>query len=206
MNLSRFNRLWIASHLLVFVGLSACEKPPSAQQVTLETAYGDVVIDLYTDKAPLSAGDFIRYIDGGLYKDAGFYRVVRPDNDNGSPVISVIQGGLLYDSAGLDPVTHEPTSVTGLRHLDGTVSLARDEVGTGSAAAFFICIGDQPSLDEGGMRNPDGAGFAAFGRVVSGMDAVREILNLTGSAATDDPYLKDQMLPDPVLFHAGLAS
>ena len=79
------------------------------------------------------------------------------------------------DSKYLDPITHEPTSLTGLRHRNGTISIARDAVGTGTAGAFFVCIGDQPALDFGGKRNPDGQGFAAFGHVTNGMRLIREI-------------------------------
>ena len=86
-----------------------------------------------------------------------------------------MQGGLTDDSKYLDPITHEPTSLTGLRHRNGTISIARDAVGTGTAGAFFVCIGDQPALDFGGKRNPDGQGFAAFGHVTNGMKLIREI-------------------------------
>jgi hypothetical protein len=90
-------------------------------------------------------------------------------------MIEVVQGGLTDDSKFLDPIAHEPTNRTGLRHRNGTISIARDGVGTGTAGAFFICIGDQPELDFGGKRNPDGQGFAAFGHVTSGTKLIREI-------------------------------
>ena len=74
----------------------------------------------------------------------------------------------------LPPIPHETTQQTGLRHADGTLSMARNEPGTASSE-FFICVGDQPELDFGGKRNPDGAGFAAFGKVLAGLDVVRKI-------------------------------
>jgi peptidyl-prolyl cis-trans isomerase A (cyclophilin A) len=98
---------------------------------------------------------------------------VHAENDAKPVKISVLQGGMTDRTKGLGPIPHESTRQTGLRHLDGTISIARRELGTGSAVAFFICIGDQPELDFGGRRNPDGQGFAAFGRVQRGMDIVR---------------------------------
>jgi peptidyl-prolyl cis-trans isomerase A (cyclophilin A) len=98
----------------------------------------------------------------------------------------------------LPPVAPETTAQTGRRHVDGTVSLARAEPGTGSAQYFFICIGDQPALDFGGTRNPDGQGFAAFGRVVRGMDVVRRIHALPADGEADSEYMRGQMLTEPV--------
>ena len=135
------------------------------------------------------------------YKDGGFYRVVRPDNDNGDPAISVIQGGLL-DTTELqaeDLVPHETTDQTGIKHTDGVLSLARRDPGTGSGGIFFICVGDQPSLDYGGKRNEDGQGFASFGRVVSGMEVVRKINAIKETRAVDDPYMRNQILVEPVV-------
>lgn len=192
------------SLLLACMAVFGCSDMAGRQQVTLSTQYGDIVVEVYADKAPNSAGDFMRYVEKGLFVGAGFYRVVRPGNDNGSPVISVIQGGVLEGGAALGPVAHEPTLQTGLQHVDGALSLARGDVGTGSASAFFICIGPQPSLDQGGMRNPDGAGFAVFGQVISGMEVVRQIHQLPGDAATQDAYVAGQILSKPVLFEASL--
>jgi peptidyl-prolyl cis-trans isomerase A (cyclophilin A) len=169
-------------------------------RVVLRTDLGDILVEVYPDKAPAAAGDFLRYVDEGLYKDAAFYRVVRPDNDNGSPVISVIQGGLLDMSAAGAPIPHETTAQTGLLHTDGVLSIGRTEPGTGSAAAFFIVLDDQPSLDLGGMRNPDQLGFASFGRVIEGMDVVRRINALEATAASDDAYTEGQILAPPIRF------
>lgn len=168
--------------------------------VTLETEMGDIVIEVMIDKAPVSGGDFLTYVEKGLYDGEGFYRVVRAtDNDRGVPKIDVIQGGLIDDSAGLDPVVHETTETTGIKHTDGTISLARDTVGTGSAAYFFVTVGDQPSLDFGATRNADKQGFAAFGKVVSGMDIVRKIHNVpTDRFVQAEGYTGGQMLKEPV--------
>jgi len=171
---------------------------PDRVRVTLLTAAGRIDIDLAARQAPLSTADFLRYIDAKSYDGGTFFRVVRPDNDHGSPVIDVVQGGIRKGARTLPPIAHETTAMTGLRHLDGTISLPRDHVGTGSGAEFFICIGDQPSLDFGGKRNKDGQGFAAFGRVVSGMEIVRTIWRMKADGPSPDAYVAGQMLPHPV--------
>jgi peptidyl-prolyl cis-trans isomerase A (cyclophilin A) len=173
------------------------DRPPVV--VTLDTAAGQIDVAVFVDKAPLSAADFLRYVDRGLFDGAVFYRVVRIDNDHGTPRIEVIQGGLPDETAGLPPIAHETTRDTGVTHTDGTLSLARGAPGTGGGAAFFVCVGDQPALDFGGMRNPDGQGFAAFGRVVRGMDVVRKIHAMPADAPSSDAYMKGQLLSEPVV-------
>ena len=157
-----------------------------------------MTIEIYTEAAPASAGDFLRYLDAGLLEESAFYHVVRPDNDNSSPKIRVIQGGLLDTEKSLAPVRHETTRDTGLSHTNGAISLARSEPGTGGASAFFICIGNNPGLDFGGTRNPDRQGFAVFGRVIEGMDVVLRINALPANRDTGDPYVAGQLLEDPV--------
>lgn len=168
--------------------------------VVLETEKGLIHIEVDTEQAPISSNSFLAHLDAGLYKGAGFYRTVYPANDNGSPKISVLQGGLLADGEALAPVAHETTEQTGILHKDGVISLARAEVGTGSGAAFFICIGDQPALDMGGGRavSGDGQGFAAFGRVVAGMDVVRTIHKTKPVQGGEDSYTAGQILNPPV--------
>jgi peptidyl-prolyl cis-trans isomerase A (cyclophilin A) len=160
-------------------------------RILIETDLGAVTLEIYPEKAPVTANNFLQLVEQGVYSNAMFYRVVRPDNQPANPVkIEVIQGGLLEDSLidRFNTIPHEITSETGIRHEDGVISMARNGPGTASTE-FFICIGDQPSLDYGGNRNPDGQGFAAFGRVTSGMDVVRAIQQLPDTA---------QMLLDPV--------
>jgi peptidyl-prolyl cis-trans isomerase A (cyclophilin A) len=171
---------------------------PVLPRVALDTSLGRIVVELDTTRAPLSAADFLRYVERGLYSGAGFYRSVRRDNDRGTPPIEVIQGGLLDDGRELPPVAHEATDTTGLRHVDGTLSLARGAPGTGSGAAFFVCIGDQPGLDAGAARNPDRQGFAAFGRVVQGMDVVRRIHAAPTDPDQGEAYVRGQLLREPV--------
>jgi peptidyl-prolyl cis-trans isomerase A (cyclophilin A) len=143
----------------------------------IRTDRGDIVVEVDGARAPVTAANFLRYVDGGFYDGGRFHRTVRLSNQPSQSVkIEVIQAGVnpSREREGFPPIALERTSVTGLRHLDGIVSMARDGPDT-ATSDFFICIGDQPSLDQGGRRNPDGQGFAAFGRVVSGMGVVRAI-------------------------------
>lgn len=164
----------------------------------METAAGTIEIAIYAEQAPVTAANFLRLVDGGHLDGATIYRTVSPANDNGRPVISVIQGGIGDAVPPFGPIAHESTSVTGLRHLDGSVSMARAEVGTASTE-FFICIGDQPALDFGGMRNADGQGFAVFGRVVAGMDVVRAVHRAPTDTSAGSAYVRGQLLETPVV-------
>ena len=145
--------------------------------VIIETEAGAIDITLDDDQAPGTVANFLRYVDAGMYDGGRFHRVVRLDNQpNDSIRIEVIQGGVNLERMTENgaPIPLERTSETGLRHLDGTISMARFRPDS-AVSDFFICIGDQPELDFGGMRNPDGQGFAAFGKVTDGMDVVRTI-------------------------------
>src|SRR5581483_3092651 len=156
--------------LLVALALFFAHAKPTV--VTLVTTAGEIDIEVFEKQAPLSSADFLRYAGKGLYDGATFYRVVRADNDHGTPKIEVIQGGVADDKA-LPPIEHETTKATGIRHTDGTVSLARGKVGTGSAAAF--------------------------GRVIRGMDVVRAIQKMPADGAADSEYMKGQILSKPVV-------
>lgn len=170
--------------------------------VVVSTELGDIEIEVYTERAPHSAKSFLDFVDAGLYEGATFYRTVMPENDKGAPPISVIQGGLDDDSYSMPPVPHETTQDTGILHTDGVISLARAEPGEANAAAFFICIGDQPGLDFGAKRNPDGLGFAAFGKVIDGMDVVLKIHQREALGPSDSDYTKGQMLTEPVVIRS----
>jgi len=164
-------------YLFIIVSLASCTYAGDNVLVIFQTEFGDFTIEVYVKEAPLTATNFLRYVDEDRLKSATFYRIVRMDNQPQKDIkIEVIQGGLYEDShpQALPPIQHETTLETGILHTDGVISLARNEPGT-ATCEFFICIGDQASLDYGGMRNPDGQGFAAFGKVVSGMDVVRRI-------------------------------
>lgn len=170
--------------------------------VIISTSVGDITLELYPQAAPLTYTNFMRYVDGGYYDNTGFYRTVRSDNQVQNPIkIEVIQGGLGMDDRELPyaPIAHETTDVTGIRHVDGAISMARGQPGT-AASEFFICINDQPELDFGGQRNPDGQGFAAFGKVVRGMDVVRAIQAMS-TIMPEGPeleYTSGQILIEPV--------
>jgi peptidyl-prolyl cis-trans isomerase A (cyclophilin A) len=153
---------------------------PAAQssvRVLVQTELGDIVLEVDTERAPNTAANFLRYVEAGHYNGGTFHRTVKMDNQPDSPVtIEVIQAGVSAERAsdGFPPIPLERTSVTGLHHTDGAISMARGQPDS-ATSGWFICINDQPSLDFGGARNPDGQGFAAFGRAVGGMDVVRRI-------------------------------
>lgn len=151
--------------------------------VVLETEAGDITLEIDRGRAPITAANFLRYVDGGFYDGGQFHRVVRPDNEvRADAPIQVVQARIdqARRAEAFPPVALERTSRTGLRHLDGTISMARDVTAERPGpdtvrSDFFMCVGDQPSLDSGGRRSPDGQGFSAFGRVVAGRDVVRRI-------------------------------
>ena len=167
-------------------------------QLTMHTTVGNITIELFVKQAPISSANFLRYVKAGAYNQGEIYRVVREDNDNGSPKITAIQGGANPDFADFAAIALETTETTGIRHLNGTLSMARGEPNT-ATSAFFICIDDQPSLDFGGQRNPDGLGFAAFGRVIQGMGVVRNINNIDDTKEVEDDYVKGQILRQPIV-------
>lgn len=182
-------------YLIVFFLLSAvlvsCDRS-AMEKVIIKTTLGDITLEIDPGRAPVTASNFLALVEQGVYTNAIFYRVVRMDNQAQNNVkIEVIQGGLFHDSLiNIYPtIEHESTLRTGILHSDGVISMARNEPGTASTE-FFICVGDQSSLDYGGKRNPDGEGFAAFGRVSEGMEVVRLIQTLPDSGQ----YLIDKVL------------
>lgn len=181
-------RIFTSIILCAIVLTSFGQKLP---QVKMETSFGSIICEIDTVHAPVTGINFLNHIKNGTFRNAVFYRVVRLDNQPQSPVkIEVIQGGLFIDEE-IDkilPIPHENTKDTGIKHLNGTLSMARNEPGTASTE-FFICVGDQTELDFGGKRNPDGKGFAAFGKVIEGMDVVRKIQQQKD---------ENQMLVEPV--------
>lgn len=144
------------------------------------SSQGNIQLELYPDRAPVTASNFLNHIDRKIYDQAVFYRTVNSENQEANQVkISVIQGGLFQkeESMHFQPIRHENTATTGIRHEHGTISMARADTGT-VTTEFFICIGNQPELDYGGRRNPDLQGFAAFGKVIKGMEVVKKINQL----------------------------
>jgi peptidyl-prolyl cis-trans isomerase A (cyclophilin A) len=171
---------WLAGGIAVALGPLLFAGTVAAAQalprVVIQTTVGSIEVEVDTVRAPITGSNFLRYVDQGAYRNGRFHRTVRSDNQADSKVkIEVIQGGLDPGHfKPFSPIELERTTKTGLSHKDGTISMARDGPDT-ATSDFFISIGDQPELDFGGKRNPDGQGFAAFGRVVRGMDVVRQI-------------------------------
>ena len=167
----------LLGYLAVLFAQAPSSSPPAASvRVRLETDAGAIELAVDLAHAPVTGANFLKYVDAGLYDDGRFHRTVTLDNQPDKAVkIEVIQAAASAARERiLPPIPLERTSVTGLSHVDGALSMARD--GPDSARdEFFICIGDQKALDFGGARNPDGQGFAAFGTVVRGMDVVRRI-------------------------------
>jgi peptidyl-prolyl cis-trans isomerase A (cyclophilin A) len=162
--------------MLVLGARTFAQEKSSPVSVRIETEAGNIIAELYPDKAPATVANFLRYVDGGFFSGGCFMRTVRPDNEQNPVKIQVIQAVVhpWKENNSFPPIALERTSVTGIRHVDGAISMARSEPNS-ATSSFFICIGDQPELDFGGKRNPDGQGFAAFGRVTEGMDIVRRI-------------------------------
>ncbi len=164
---------------LICIFLSGAVNVFSQTRVSMDTSIGSILFEIYEEKAPITSANFLAYVDEKRWVGAHFYRVVTMQNQPNNKIkIEVIQGGLGdNDSLRLPPISHESTKQTNILHQDGTLSMARMSPGT-EASEFFICIGVQPELDFGGMRNPDGQGFSAFGKVVEGMDIVLKIQQL----------------------------
>ena len=184
----------LAAAMAVAMAVASPLRAQSLPHVVFRTERGEIEVEVDTIRAPVTGKNFLRYVDGGFFTNGSFYRVVRADNQpNDSIRITVIQAGASREKRGqgFPPIELERTSVTGLKHLDGTLSMARAGPNT-ATSSFFICLGPQPALDFGGMRNPDGQGFAAFGRVVRGLDVARRIQS--------EPA-KGQNLVTPIVIH-----
>lgn len=175
--------------------LAACSSNPV---VEINTDKGTIVIEVYEDKAPKSAADFLIYVDEGRYDGQGFYRAVTAASDQKNMGMEIVQGGRYDLVRRTEFVPHESTAQTGLTHHDGAVSIARDAPGTGNAAYFFISVGDNKMLDAGGNRTPDGEGFAVFGQVTKGMDVVRAIQAGQTRPQGNGVLPPNQLLTEPV--------
>jgi peptidyl-prolyl cis-trans isomerase A (cyclophilin A) len=193
------SRLFALLGLVLFTATGVVFAGP---QLRLTTELGVIEAELLADQAPATVANFLKYVDAGHYTGGVFHRTVKlkPDNQPGNAVkIEVIQGGVNPDFAEKDwpAIALERTRNTGLKHLDGTLSMARAGPDT-ATSDFFICIGDQPALDFGGQRNPDGQGFAAFGRVTKGLDIVKKIQMAPADGQKLTPpvrILKIELLP-----------
>ena len=167
----------LSALLLIAAARAEDPKPPKLLHVLIQTDLGDIEVELYPASAPNTVANFLKYVDGKFYDGGRVHRTVTRDNQPDNKVkIEVIQAGINPDKMKEEfkPIKLESTKDTKLTHKDGAVSMAR--LGPDTATSdFFICIGDQPELDFGGKRNPDGQGFAVFGRVTKGMDVVKKV-------------------------------
>ena len=206
----------LAAALLLTTALAACSGSPTSNmaapaansaraekaaapapigdkvRVRLETDAGPIVVELDHRHAPITTANFIAYVDQHRFDGITFYRAARTRGAEGR---GFIQGGIRRDyQRMLGPIAHEPTSATGLHHVDGAISMARAEGGAGAMGEFFITVGAMPDMDAHGS-NP---GFAAFGHVVEGMDVVRHILAEETIPNAGRGAMRGQMLATPV--------
>ena len=186
-------RLWMHPLLIVAVLLAAtidvATQTAASVRINISTNLGEMEVELDTAQAPATVANFLRYVDADHYNGGQFHRTVTMNNQPNNDVkIEVIQASVnpARSDDGFGPITLERTTVTGLRHLNGAISMARGAPDS-ATSSFFFCIGDQPSLDFGGDRNPDGQGFAAFGRVVTGSDVLRQVQGQPAEAQRLNP-------------------
>jgi peptidyl-prolyl cis-trans isomerase A (cyclophilin A) len=188
-------RALVAATLIVAGTPSQAPEHRQHTIVVFETDKGTIELEVDGVHAPITAANFLRYVDAGFFNGGTVNRAVRPDNTVRHDIeIQVIQfqTDAAREQQEFPPIPLERTSVTGLKHVDGTISMARGGPDT-ATGSFAIVIGNQPSMDVGGRRNPDGQGFAAFGHVVRGMDVVKAIqASATGKAG---PYGTESLTP-----------
>ena len=187
-----------AGALALYGGLPAWAQPRAAKpRVALHTAKGDIVIELEPQRAPLTAGNFLHYVDAGKYDAATFYRATLTGDRRGT---GTLVGEPNARVRPFPPIAHEPTTQTGLKHVAGAVSLGRFAPGS-ATDTFFICLDDQPYLDAHPGAKGDNLGYAVFGRVVAGMAVVRRIHALPTSRTAPFPDQRGQWLkrPEPIL-------
>ena len=172
---------------------SAAPNAPATTEVIIQTTLGDIHVALEVQRAPVTAYNFLRYVDAKRFDATSIYRAVKIGDDG---KYGLVQGGLRGDrKRAFPPISHESPATTGLSHLDGAISMAREAPGSATADFFFI-VGDLVALD--GAPDKDDPGYAVFGRVTGGMDIVRSILDLPRSDTADQAVMKGQMLAEPV--------
>ena len=215
----RSSRSILAFAAALFTGFAGCagEPPPAEEEpaapeaaeetvrVVLETAMGEVEVELYPERAPISVAQFLRYVDGSHYDGASFYRATRTADGHS---FDIVQGGRSRmpmltgeDPPGeppFPPIPHETTHDTGMRNERGVLAYARRDPGTANSE-FFFNLGDSGVLntDEGGPDR-DGFGYATFGRVVRGIEVLDAVQQLPTDAPTDNEIVQGQILTDPV--------
>lgn len=181
--------------LFALAATSAAMAAPAAKpRVALQTSMGRIVIELEAKRAPITSANFLHYVDQKKFDGTKFYRAARSGGGTG-----FIQGGIFHEYRRmLVPIAHEPTNVTGIKHINGTISMARDAPGTANGD-FFITIGTQSYMDAHPGQPGDNKGFAAFGHVVGGMDVVRMILAAHTVKGSGTEGMRDQMIGKPIV-------
>ncbi len=178
--------------LLAVIFFIACKQTKYKEPtIKIETNFGDIIIELYPEKAPKTVAAFLSYVDSGYYKNGSFYRVLKEEDQPSNAFKSnLIQGGIWQTDykkqLSIPGIPHETTKQTGILHKNGTISLARTNPRTANTE-FFIVIGDQPAYDYGGDANSDGQGFAAFGKVMEGMEYIKQIHSQSDNQTTFTP-------------------
>ena len=183
------------------------ETAEATVNVVLETALGEIEVELYAERAPLSVAQFLRYVDGGHYAGAAFYRATHTAGGDAHDVVQgglrslpmlVRDGGEAEEELPFPPIPHETTHDTGIRNERGTLAYARNDPGTANSEIFFN-VGDNFVLDtDAGDPTRDGYGYATFGRVVGGMEVLDEIHGLPTDAPAASEMVQGQILNDPV--------
>jgi peptidyl-prolyl cis-trans isomerase A (cyclophilin A) len=176
--------------LFVLLGLAApaMAQNPANVRVLLHTEAGDIIVELEMARAPITAANFLHYVETRRLDGTEFYRAMHTAADAG-----LIQGGVRNGNMLFPPIAHEPTSQTGLSHVDGALSAPRFEPGS-ARGDFTIMVGPQLYLDAGPGSGGDGLGYAVFGHVVEGMDVVRRILAAPTSPTEGEGVMRGQML------------
>ena len=187
----RTNCIWLVTFVLAVLFSGCASQDPAKPHILIRTAAGDIEVELYPVRAPKTVKAVLSYIDSGFYSNGSFYRVLNDENQASNASKSeLIQGGIWRTNhtkaSALPGIPHESTRQTHLLHKDGVISLARTNPGS-ATTEFFICVGDQPGFDFGGDNNPDGQGYAAFGKVVKGLDIVRNIYSRPENNQSFDP-------------------
>ena len=170
--------------------------PPPIVRVALTTSAGVITIDLEAKRAPITTSNFLRYVDQKRFDGTVFYRAMKLNWSSGPA--GLIQGGTQNDPKRvLKPIAHEPTSLTGLHHDAGAISMARYAPGT-ATGDFSIMIADMRGLDANPANKDDPAGYAVFGKVTEGMDVVAKIYNSPTSPTIGQGFMRGQMIAAPV--------
>ena len=181
-------RRLLAALILLLAVPAAAQTAAAPAQVLLHTSAGDILVAVETQKAPITAGNFLHYVDTKRLDGTEFYRAMKT-----GPEAGLVQGGVRDPRKLFPAIAHEPTSQTGLSHVDGALSVPRFALGS-ARGDFTIMVGDQKYLDAGPGSAGVGQGYAVFGRVVEGMDVVRHILAAPTSPTEGEGVMKGQML------------